>query len=134
MMFSEKTNGFIKKMINEAGVSPDHRMFLISTIYMKAKVNRTGAILGLFFIDIRWTLMKASWTVKASTSEEHELFCFKKDSSSDCTRDFKWLFLNNVYMVCEKTKSSTWDKKYILALCKNCCWWSSYRHLWSSIL
>ena len=63
---------------------------------------------GPFFIDIRWTLMKASWTVKASTSEEHELFCFKKDSSSDCTRDFKWLFLNNVYMVCEKTKKILW--------------------------
>ena len=53
-------------------------MFLISTVYMRA-----------------------SWTVEAFTSTKHELFCFKKDSITDCAKDFKWIMLNNVNLVSE---------------------------------
>ena len=77
-MFLDKTNGFIKEIVTPASISPDHRMFLISTVYMRA-----------------------SWTVEAFTSTKHELFCFKKDSIADCAKDFKWIMLNNVNLVSE---------------------------------
>ena len=79
-MFLDKTNGFIKEIVTPASITPDHRMFLISTVYMKA-----------------------GWTVEAFTSTKHELFCYKKDPIADCAKDFKWIMLNNVNMVSEKS-------------------------------
>merc|ERR1719394_424086 len=76
---SDKTNGFIKEIVTPASISPDHRMFLISTVYMRA-----------------------SWTVEAFTSTKHGLFCFKKDSIADCAKDFKWIMLNNVNLYYSK--------------------------------
>ena len=43
MIFLDKTNGFIKEIIQPTSVNPDHRMFLISTVYMKARVHQTDA-------------------------------------------------------------------------------------------
>ena len=136
MIFLDKTNGFIKEIIQPTSVNPDHRMFLISTVYMKARVHQTDASWRLkrVLFGVRWTLVIASWTVEASTSTKHDLYCFKKDPTAGCTKDFKWLVLNNVNMVRKYTKLNMILSKYFSVLFKRCCWWHSYRHIRSSFL